>query len=106
MEGATPSCGCKRRFAAVSPADAVKEGWAYVARINGNAEADHNPCSGYGCGPHFDPGNQKHEGGYVSQAGRARRIRSPTLRGNGPVPDGGLPHVLLRVSLPLYHWHR
>ncbi len=40
------------------------------------------------------------------QLGDPADLRRPAVRRHGPEPDGRLPHVLLRVSLPLHHGHR
>ena len=47
-----------------------------------------------------------HEGRHLPAARLAHHLRRPALRRHGPVADGRLPHLLLRVPLPLHHRHR
>ena len=50
--------------------------------------------------------DRAHAGGYLPAGGRSGHLRGPALRRHGPGPDGRLPDLLLRVSLPLHHRHR
>ena len=43
---------------------------------------------------------------YLSAGRRPRNLCRPALWRHGPRADGRLPHLLLRVSLPLHHRHR
>src|SRR5438445_12770846 len=43
---------------------------------------------------------------YFSHTWDPHDLRRATLWRHGPGPDGGLSHLLLRVSLPLHHRHR
>ena len=47
-----------------------------------------------------------HDARRVPAAGHPDHLRRATLRRHGPRPDGGLPHLLLRIPLPLHHRHR
>ena len=49
---------------------------------------------------------QAHARRHLPAGRRSRHLRRPALRRHGPGADGRLPHVLLRVSLPLHHRHR
>ena len=47
-----------------------------------------------------------HDARCLPAAGHPDHLRRATLRRHGPGTDGGLPHLLLRIPLPLHHRHR
>ena len=61
---------------------------------------------GGGAGARLVAGVAANAAGHLPHAGHSDDLRRPALRRHGPGPDGGLPHLLLRISLPLHHRHR